>query len=152
VTTLINSSYVPTDDDAKLSKESSKVLAAHIGNTAHRLKFIEEDGSERAATIPATAYRLLVDILVQMSQGNAVSIVPIHAELTTQEAADLLKVSRPFLIKLLEAGEMPFHKIGKHRRIGFKDVVAYKERIDAERAAVLDELVAQAQELGMGYD
>jgi excisionase family DNA binding protein len=152
VTALINATYVPTDDDAKLSKESSKVLAAHINNTAHRLKFVEEDGTECDATIPATAYRLLVDILIQMSQGNAVSIVPIHAELTTQEAADLLKVSRPFLIKLLEAGEMPFYKIGKHRRICFKDVIAYKERIDAERSAVLDELVAQAQELGMGYD
>jgi excisionase family DNA binding protein len=152
VTALINATYVPTDDDAKLSKESSKILAAHINNTAYRLKFVEKDGTECDATIPATAYRLLVDILIQMSQGNAVSIVPIHAELTTQEAADLLKVSRPFLIKLLEAGEMPFHKIGKHRRICFKDVIAYKERIDAERSAVLDELVAQAQELGMGYD
>jgi excisionase family DNA binding protein len=152
VTALINSTYVPTADDAKLSKESSKVLAAHISNTTHHLKFIQADGSESDATIPATAYRLLVDILIQMSQGNAFSIVPIHAELTTQEAADLLKVSRPFLIKLLEAGEMPFHKIGKHRRICFKDVVAYKERIDTERVAVLDELVAQAQELGMGYD
>jgi excisionase family DNA binding protein len=152
VTALINATYVPTDDDAKLSKKSSKILAAHINNTAHRLKFVEEDGTECDATIPATAYRLLVDILIQMSQGNAVSIVPIHAELTTQEAADILKVSRPFLIKLLEAGEMPFHKIGKHRRICFKDVIAYKERIDAERSAVLDELVAQAQELGMGYD
>ena len=93
----------------------------------------------------------LRQLLTEIGQGNAVSIIPIHAELTTQEAADVLNVSRPFLVQLLEKGDMPSHKIGTHRRVRYQDVIAYKKRIDAERRKALDELAAQAQELGMGY-
>ena len=86
-----------------------------------------------------------------MAQGNAVSLIPIHAELTTQEAADLLNVSRPFLIKQIELGEISHHKVGKHRRIHVTDVMAYKERIDFATNRGLDEMVAISQELGL-YD
>ena len=105
----------------------------------------------RAVRIPTSALRLLLEVLTEIGQGNAVSIIPIHAELTTQEAADVLNVSRPFLVQLLEKGDIPFHKIGTHRRVRYQDVIAYKNRIDAERRNALDELAAQAQELGMGY-
>ena len=86
-----------------------------------------------------------------MSQGKAMNRIPLDAELTTQEAANVLYVSLPYLINLLESGEIPFRQIGRHRRILFQDVIKYKEDIDRKRMETLDELVAQAQELNMGY-
>ena len=83
--------------------------------------------------------------------GNAVTLIPIHAELTTQQAADILNVSRPFLIAQLEKKLIPFRTIGKHRRVRFDDVMKYKETIDRKRLDTLDELAAQAQDLEMGY-
>ncbi|MGK7956416.1 MAG: excisionase family DNA-binding protein [Crocosphaera sp.] len=93
----------------------------------------------------------IADFLADHSKGNAITLVPIHAELTTQEAADILNVSRPYLIKLLESGEILFTKVGKHRRIRFEDIMNYKDNIDHKRMEALDELAAQAQELNMGY-
>ncbi|MGL6342693.1 MAG: helix-turn-helix domain-containing protein [Waterburya sp.] len=86
-----------------------------------------------------------------MSQGNAVTLVPVHAELSTQEAANLLNVSRPYLIKLLDSGEIPYRKIGKHRKILATDLYTYKEQIDTQRSESLDKLAALSQELNL-YD
>ena len=97
-----------------------------------------------------SALRLLVDVLTEIGEGNAVSLIPIHAELTTQDAADVLNVSRPFLVQLLERGEIPLHKIGTHRRVRYQDVIAYMERIDAERNKTLDALTAQQPAQGGG--
>jgi excisionase family DNA binding protein len=102
-------------------------------------------------TLPVAAARLLEHLLTEMAHGNAVTLIPVHAELTTQEAADYLNVSRPYLIRLLEENAIRFHKVGTHRRVRFQDLKAYKERIDAKREKAMNELVAEAQELGLGY-
>ena len=138
---------VPTEADAVIAEEASRILASLVQGDALRVHL--DDG--RVLTLPRAAARLLAHLLTEMADGNAVSLIPVHAEMTTQEAADFLNVSRPFLVGLLEANAIPYRKVGTHRRIRFKDVKGYRDRIDAERERTLDELAAQAQELGMGY-
>jgi excisionase family DNA binding protein len=142
----------PTEDDSRLARESSRRLAAHAGSEPSlELRIVENGRPGEVFPIPASALRLLLGILSQMAEGNAVTLIPHHAELTTQQAADLLGVSRPFLVRLLETGEIPYRKVGTHRRVLLRVVLEYRRRIDARRHAALDELAAQAQELGMGY-
>ena len=93
-----------------------------------------------------------MDILSEQAQGNAVKAVTIHAELTTQEAAHMLNVSRPHLVKLLESGALAFHKAGKHRRTRFADLMAFKAERDRASAEAMEELAKQAQELQLGYE
>jgi excisionase family DNA binding protein len=151
---LVSAPFIPTEVDSTLSEQSSRVLAAHVHpqTKTQRLKVVEEDGSEQEVVIPAAAFHLLVDILSQMAQGNAVSLIPIHAELTSQEAADLLNVSRPYFVKLLDSGEIPCRKVGRHRRVLYADLMEYKQKTDHQRMIALDKLAAQAQELNLGYE
>ncbi|WP_434130669.1 helix-turn-helix domain-containing protein [Methylocaldum sp. GT1BB] len=144
---------LPTESEVTLAKESSRQLSLYLKTKeeAQAIRVIDQKGEHEAVKIPTAAFRLLIDILSEMAQGNAVSLIPVHAELTTQEAADILNVSRPYLIKLLDEGTIPYHKVGKHRRVRYQDVVDYKTRIDQERRKTLEELAAQAQELNMGY-
>lgn len=105
----------------------------------------------KSVRLPDTVYRLLKEILRNMQLGRAIALVPENQQLTTQRAANLLGVSRPFLIKLLEAGELPYHKAGSHRRIYLKDLRGYQRRRDVERKAALDQIAQEAFELGL-YD
>ena len=141
---------VPNPTDADLARVSSRLLATCLGHgPTARLRVI--DGDDEVIEVPVSALRMLVDILANMAEGNAVSIVPIHAELTTQEAANFLGVSRPYLVGVLERGELPHHKVGTHRRIYFSDLLAYRTQRMGQSQAALDALAAQAQKLGLGY-
>lgn len=144
---------LPTESEAMLARDSSRQLSFYVRTQeeAPAIRVIDREGEHEAVKIPPAAFRLLIDILAEMAQGNAVSLIPVHAELTTQEAADILHVSRPYLVKLLDEGTMPYRKVGKHRRVRYQDVIDYKTKIDGERRKTLDELAAQAQELNMGY-
>lgn len=110
---------------------------------------IQLDGAD--LMLPRQALVLLRDLLTEMAQGNAVTILPTHAEVTTQEAANMLNVSRPHLVKLLEEGALPFSRVGTHRRIRLQDLLAYKHQQEEASEAALQELADQAQDLDMGY-
>ena len=109
------------------------------------------DGRSVSVAVPREAFELFLEVLGQMANGNAVTIVPVHAELTTQQAADLLNVSRPFLVSLLDEGKIPFRLVGTHRRVRVADLVEYRRKDDASRKTVLDELTADAEKHGLGY-
>lgn len=116
---------------------------------SHALKLLGPGGEE--VVLPTSvvgALRQLVDYLIH---DKVVTVVPVDKTLTTQEAADILNVSRPYLVKMLEAGALPFTKVGSHRRVQLRDVMVYKQRCDAERAQALDRLAALNQEMGL-YD
>lgn len=148
------SRVLPTPEEIVLARESGRALSAYllVKNDAQQIEIRDDKGSPHPVRMPMTALRLLVDVLTEIGEGNAVNIIPIHAELTTQETADVLNVSRPFLVQLLERGEIPFHKVGTHRRVRYQDVIAYKERADSGQRNALNALAEQAQALNMGYE
>ena len=138
----------PTKKDMGVAKKSFMALdSLSFKKTSPAYLSIEGEKVE----LPQSAVKLLFEILNQMAEGNALTLVPKHASLSTQEGADLLNVSRPFFVKLLETGEMPFQKIGNRRRIFADDVVKYKEKTLKARRKILQDLVDQAQDLDMGY-
>lgn len=132
-----------------LARESSRVLAARARKKAPLKLRLLDDPAAGTVKLPASAVRMLVHILEEMARGNAVTLIPVHVELTTQEAADLLNISRPSLIQLLEGGKIEYRRVGTHRRIRFEALMAYKRRADADRRSVLAELAAYDQELGL---
>jgi excisionase family DNA binding protein len=141
----------PTETDATLARESARALAPQLAkeNNTIRLRVIDEASGSETVTIPTVAFRLLVRILAEMAAGNAVRLIPHHAELTTQEAAELLNVSRPYLVRLLDDGRIPFHRVGTHRRVLFKDLMVYRAEHTRARRAALDELTRLDQEFGL---
>jgi excisionase family DNA binding protein len=126
--------------------ESAQALLEHLGALEDRsapatVSVRHGDHAAEFRLSPAVT-RTLLDVLRHFAKGRAVTLAPVGAELTTQQAADLLNVSRPFLIKLIDRGELTAHRVGRHRRLQTQEVFAYKRRRDARRAQALDELFA----------
>jgi excisionase family DNA binding protein len=145
--TAVLTPQIPTEAEAMLAKQTKDILAPRIGpEVTVDLKTLLDAPTVK---IPAAAARLLVQILDEMSRGYAVKIVPVHAELTTQEAADLLNVSRPTLIQMLNQGLISYRKVGTHRRIPFVKAIEYKRKLESQRREALAELVAYDQEIGL---
>src|SRR6266446_4300118 len=137
---------LPSEAEAILAKETSRVLAARLReNEPLRLRISDDPSPEGTFNLPASALRLLVRILEEMARGDTVTLIPVHAELTTQEAADMLNISRPSLIQLLDEGKIEYRKVGTHRRVRFEALMQYKRRADADRREVLKQLAVYDQ-------
>lgn len=150
--TTLASSVAPTPHDTELAQASSRELAPYTeGEQDLTIRISLNDKESTSLVIPVAAFRLFVQTLAEMAQGNAVALLPVQSELTTQAAAELLQVSRPYLVSLLDQGVIPHRKVGTHRRVLVQDVLAFKQQNDARRLAALRELSEQAQELDLGY-
>ena len=144
----------PSRDDEELAMASSRSIAKIVSNESDSplvLRVSTHGGDETVVSVPATAFKLLGLILNEMAKGNAIAIFPVHAELTTQQAAELLGVSRPVIVEQLEKGNIPYRKVGTHRRVLFQDLMEYKRSMDHKRLESLDELATEAQRLDLGY-
>lgn len=146
-----NEMVTPTKADAALAKASVEKLTPHLGDKGGVRLELKTGTATEELVLPPAALRLLVRALTEMGEGNAVTLTPLHAELTTQQAADLLNVSRPHLVKLLDEGAIASRKVGSHRRVRLEDLLAYKREFLARRQAALDELAGLSQDLKMGY-
>jgi excisionase family DNA binding protein len=144
---------LPSAEEVALAKVGSQELSAVLessGDIQH-FEVMGKDGETHSVQLPSSAVQLMIEVLTQLGQGNSVNITPIHAELTTQEAADLLNMSRPTFIKLLDEGILPHTRSGNRRKVAFVDVMSYKQSLDEKRQSALDELSSLDQELGLGY-
>lgn len=149
--TIPHRQLAPTAHDASLARDSGRRLSPYARRGRPLSVRVLDAEQDQPFELPAGAVSLLMDILEAMAAGQGVSLIPENAELTTVQAAGVLNVSRPYLIKLLDENAIPYRKVGKHRRIRMEDVMAYKARIDREREAVLDQLTLEAQQNDMGY-
>lgn len=140
---------ITNEDEKKLAKQSLKTLRRKKLKRKSKIRLKIDEGEE--IIIPNKAFDFLKQFLESMSEGDPVSLLANDEELTTQEAANILKVSRPHLIKLLETGKIPFLKVGTHRRILLKDIQIYREELLKEQSKYLDELSQLAQEDNLGY-
>ncbi len=143
----------PTEHEMRLATEANECLGRHlmIEHGSIRLNVIDRDSVTCTVEVPPLAMRMFVEILEYMSRGQTVTLFPVYAELSTQEAADLLNVSRPHVVKLLEQGAIPHHKTGSHRRIRIEDLMAYRLKVGSGRRAVLDQLAAHGQAIDPEY-
>ena len=144
------SSIRPGDVDAEVADRAARRIRDYLANHPEDgpITINVEVGDDEALVVPRPAAVLLAHVLALLANGQGVQIMPDRAMLTTQQAADMINVSRPYLIGLLERGEIPFERVGTHRRVAFADLLEYKRKDDQQRRAVLNELTALGEELG----
>jgi len=134
---------LPSQGEREAANHLRKILAAGASPTAdNRLKIVDPSGEPTEIILAPALSELLIDLLRHIGKGDAVTLVPVTQRLTTQQAADILNVSRPYFVGLLKKGEIPFELVGRHRRVKANDLFDYKNTRDNERAAALDELAS----------
>jgi len=147
-----NEVRTPTDQDTQVARASSKALASLLDGDgvgdAH-IRFGTEANPGTEIALPDSAVRILFSVLQEMAKGHSVTLIPVDTELTTQQAAELLRVSRPSLIKMLDERKLPYRKVGAHRRVRYEDVLRYLDTERARRKKVMEELVAETERLGL---
>jgi excisionase family DNA binding protein len=143
--------HLPNSAEIEQAKISSRTLSKYTDADRVQLSLNGSNGESDELLLPGHVLQILLDVLSEMSKGNAISLIPHHQEVSTQEAANLINVSRPFLVKLLEDGDIPFRKVGSHRRVLLTDVMKYKEKVDKQRHIALSDLTALSQSEDMGY-
>jgi excisionase family DNA binding protein len=141
----------PSKSEQRVARESYPAVLSILSHIDGEETEIEIEESKERIKIPSRALEFLSDILKAMSEGKPISIVPIATEVTTQKAAEILGCSRPYLIKLLEEGQIQFVKVGKHRRIKYEDVVSYKLKMKEDQKQNLIDIMAFDEENGL-YD
>lgn len=137
----------PTKTEVKQASEAARALAAALTPRGLPIS-VRKDGDQVKIDLPASVGQLVLDVLTHVARGEMITFVPYGAVLTTKEAADLLNVSRPFLVQLLEKGEIDFHRVGSHRRIRAEDILAFRAKRDRERKSELKRL----QQLGQEFE
>lgn len=144
----------PSKSDQRIARQSLSSLERIDSKIYKNRKSVAIEVTDDEVThveIPVSAFRFLKLILNNMARGKAISLVPEESELSTQQAADLLNVSRPHIVKLLEEGKIPYSKVGSHRRIRLEDLQEYARSMKTDRSEALDKLAKEAQELDLGY-
>jgi excisionase family DNA binding protein len=150
--TRLSRVLAPTEQDIRQARRSRELLERLQQHESTGFDLVARGQDEERIPIPAALLELIGAALDEFAAGRGVTMAAHEEEVTTQEAADLLNISRPFLIRLLEEGAIPFRKVGTHRRIRLSDVLDYKQARDAQAERAYQKLVAEAQELRLGYD
>lgn len=148
---ILENVSLPAQKEIEVALRGQRELATFLSTKFETQKISIQDANNESHQIelPTSSLTLLMKILGELAVGNAVQVVPVHAELTTQEAANILNVSRPHMVKLLEEGKLPFHKTGRHRRVLFADLMHYKAERESESNDAMQELADLSQELGL---
>lgn len=141
----------PTKEEQIKAMESYSALASTLKDITDEYPEIEIEETQEKMKIPKAALQLLAKILHAMSEGKPLSIIPVASEMTTQSAAEFLGCSRPHLVKLLETGKIPFTKVGRHRRVKYEDLTAYRNEMKTQQRKLLQKMMSSDENSGL-YD